>query len=145
MKNRLKMLMGVGAALTALAMAAPASAQNYNDRSYDYRDRYNGSYSDGYRDRLSARDSRLLDQVRQLISEVQARRVDLRNSFFNSQMRNLQRVEDTITQARYMGGLTERQYRDNSNLLERLDVRFRDELRTARRYNDYDGRYANRY
>ena len=148
MNTRLKLLAGVGATLTALAMAAPASAQ-----SYGYTDRYNNNgYTYGYnnryygtQDRLSIRDTRLMDQVQQLISEVQARRYDLRGSFYSSELRNLQRIEDNIRQARFMGGLTERQYRDNSNLLDRLDNRFRDELRTARRFDDYDGRYANRY
>jgi hypothetical protein len=138
----MRMFGGVAATLAALTVAAPAFAQGYT-----YGDRYDNRYSDRYetQDRLAGRDARLMDSVQQLISEVQGRRNDIRVSFFNSEMRNLQRMEDTIRQARYMGGLSDGQYRSNRNLLDRLESRFNDELRTARNYDYYDGRYANRW
>ncbi|MBV9549067.1 MAG: hypothetical protein JO256_05270 [Alphaproteobacteria bacterium] len=148
MKNHLMLLGGVAAAaLTALSLAGPASAQSYND-TYRYQNGYDSrDYGDRYysQDRLSGREAGLMDSMRQLRSELQSRRYDLRVSFYNSAMRNLQDIENRIAQARYMGGLSNRDYNSTRNLLDRLEYRVRNELRTARRdYNDdryADGRY----
>ncbi len=140
MKFRSKMI-GVVAALSTITFASPVLAQNYDGR---YGDRYdNGRYYEGNRE-FSSRDDDLLNSVRDLMSEVQANRYNLRTAFLTSAMRNLRSVEDNIRNARYQGGLNDRQYVQNRNLLNRTEIRIQNELRTARTYNDDDGRYAYR-
>jgi hypothetical protein len=133
MKPGIKLLAGAAVSL-AFGFASPVLAQSYYGNNPPYYDE----------SRIDSRDEALLDSVRDLMSEVRANRNELRSSFFTSAMRNLRSIESNITNARYLGGLTERQYDQNRSLLDRTEARFDNELRTARRYDDYDSRYAYR-